>query len=72
MTHPLIVAALAAPKTHKVVTTFDDGSTLEHLTASEAQANNWATGERRKVGMRLIDRATGQALLRTCVEVVAL
>lgn len=62
MTHPLIAAALAAPKTHKAVTLYADGSAKEHLTSGLAQANNWATGERRKIGHDLIDRATGKTV----------
>jgi hypothetical protein len=70
MTHPLIAAALSAPKTHKVVTTYADGSTKGHLTAGVAQANNWAIGERRKVGRDLIDRATGKTVRVVSVEIV--
>lgn len=46
----LIAAGLAAAKTRKVITTYSDGTTREHLTATEAQARNWAVGERRKIG----------------------
>jgi hypothetical protein len=67
--HPLIAAALAKPFTHKVVTVFADGSIKEHQTRGEHEANNWAIGERRKVGMRLIDRETGEARLRVRVTV---
>lgn len=67
--HPLIAAALAAPKTHKVVTSYADGSTKEHLTASVSQANNWATGERRKIGRDLINRATGLTVRVISVDI---
>ena len=69
MTHPLIAKALAAPKTHKVITTYADGQTKEHLTASLAQANNWAIGERRKIGRELIDRSTGNSVRVVNIEV---
>jgi hypothetical protein len=42
MTHPLILAALAAPKTHKVVATHANGSTHTHETRNEASAINYA------------------------------
>ena len=42
MTHPLIAAALAMPKTHKVVVTYADGTTHEHATRNEASAQNYA------------------------------
>lgn len=50
MTHPLIAAALAAPKTHKVVTVYADGETREFLTRSERTANNHAILDRRNIG----------------------
>lgn len=42
MTHPLIAAALAMPKTHKVVATFADGTVHTHETRNEASARNYA------------------------------
>jgi hypothetical protein len=71
-THPLISAALAAPKTHKVVTTFADGRTREQETHSAASAENHAIGERRKIGRDLIDRVTGKTVRVVSVEVVAM
>lgn len=71
-THPLIAAALAAPKTHKVITTYVDGSVKEHLTRSAATAENWAIGERRKIDRSLIDRTTGKTVQVVSVEIVAL
>lgn len=62
MTHPLIAAALAAPKTHKVVTLFADGRAREFETRSLASAETYAVGERRKVGRDLIDRETGKTV----------
>jgi hypothetical protein len=52
----LIDAALAAPKTHCVVTLYADGSVKRHETRSQATAENFAVGERRKIGRNLIDR----------------
>lgn len=61
-TAALINAAAAMPKTHAVVTLYADGSTRRHETRSLATAENWATGERRKIGRTLINRATGKAV----------
>jgi len=58
MTHALIAAALAAPKTHVVVVTYADGRVRRFETRNEASAENHAVMERRKVGRDLIDRAT--------------
>jgi hypothetical protein len=55
----LIDAALAAPKTHCVVTLYADGSVRRHETRSQATAENFATGERRKIGRSLLSRDTG-------------
>lgn len=49
-----IAAALAAPKTHAVVTTFANGHTSRLETSGEAAAETFAVGERRKVGRDLI------------------
>jgi hypothetical protein len=72
MTHPLIAAALAAPKTHKVVTLFADGRVREFKTRNLASAETHATGERRKVGRDLIDRVTGKTvhILHVAVEAI--
>jgi hypothetical protein len=59
MTSQLIAAALAAPKTHVCVTLYADGSVKRHETRSQATAENFATGERRKIGRSLISRDTG-------------
>jgi len=69
MTHPLILAALAAPKTHRVLTTFADGSTRQFDTRSAASADNFAIGERRKVGRDLINRETGATVRVVSVSV---
>jgi hypothetical protein len=72
MSIALIAAQLAKPITHTVITTYADGSTKEHQARGEREAANWATGERRLIGARLIDRATGEARLRVSVEVKAI
>lgn len=71
MTTPnaLIAAALAAPKTHKVVTAYADGSTKEHLTRSEQTAEMFAIGERRKIGRDLINPMTGETVCVVSVTV---
>lgn len=69
MTHPLIAAALVAPMTHKVVTTYDDGRTKEHQTRNLAAAKNWAIGERRKIGRCLIDRDLNATVRVVGVEI---
>lgn len=58
----LIQAALNDPKTHAVVTLYAGGASKRHETRSLAAAQNYATGERRKIGRQLIDRATGRAV----------
>lgn len=61
-TNPLIAAALAAPKTHAVVTTYADGKVRRFETRNEPSAENHAVGERSKVGRNLIDRDTGKTV----------
>lgn len=57
-----IAAALAAPLTHRVVTTYEGGAKRTHETRSMATAENYAVGERRKIGLDLIDRETGKTV----------
>ncbi len=52
----LISKASAAPMTHVVITTYADGRANRHETRSAATAENWAVGERRKIGRDLISR----------------
>lgn len=56
----LIAANLAKPMTHVVVTTYANGTAKRHETRSAAQAENYAIGERRKIGRALLDRVTGE------------
>ncbi len=67
--HPLIAAALAAPKTHRVVTSYNDGSTKIFDTRSLASAETHAHGLRRKIGRNLIDRMTRAIVVVTSVEI---
>lgn len=69
MTHPLIAAALAAPKTHKVVTTYADGRVREFETRSLQTAENHAVLDRSKIGRDLISRETGKTVRIVSVDV---
>lgn len=60
--HPLIAAALAAPKTHECVTVFASGVERVFQTRSQASAETHAIGERRKIGRDLIRRETGETV----------
>lgn len=66
----LIAAQMAKLITHHVVTTYADGETLTHPVRSEGAAENWAIGERRKIGRNLIRRATGETVRVVSVEIV--
>lgn len=68
--HPLISAQLAKPITHNVVTTFADGSTRIHGARSEGAAENYATGERRKIGRALLSRETGETVQVVSVDIL--
>lgn len=68
----LINAALAAPKTHAVLTIYENGKVRRHETRSAATAENYAVGERRKIGRNLIDRETGATVRVAAVDVVAI
>lgn len=67
-----IAAALAAPKTHAVVTEYACGKVRRHETRNAAAAENFAVGERRKIGRDLICRETGKTVRVVKVSVVAL
>jgi len=69
MTHPLIAAALAMPKTHKVVTTYADGRVRTFETRSEQTAENHAVLDRRNIGRDLISRDTGKTVRIVSVTV---
>lgn len=64
-----INAALAMPLTHTVVTVYADGSERRHGTRSMATAENFAVGERRKIGRDLTNRETGATVRVVAVRV---
>lgn len=68
----LIAKRLAAPKQFRVVTLYASGVVKTHDTETIGQAENWATGERHKIGRDLIDRMTGEKVRVVSVEIVAL
>lgn len=55
----LIATAAAKPATHVVETHYSCGRVRRHETRSIGAAENYAAGERQKIGRALIDRATG-------------
>lgn len=64
-----LLAALAAPKTHKVETTYASGIVKRFDTRNAASAEMHAIGERRKIGRDLIDRMTGEIVRVVSVTV---
>ena len=68
----LIDRELAKPMTHVVLTTYADGRIHRFEARSVDAAGNYATGDRRKIGRKLIDRATGNTVEVVGVEVVAI
>jgi hypothetical protein len=68
----LIARRLAAPKQFEVVTLFADGTSRSYQTETRGQAENYATGERRKVGRDLINRETNATVRVVDVYVAAL
>lgn len=70
-TAALIKAALDAPKTHVVVTTFSDGRQRRHETRNAASAKTHADFvERPKIGRDLIDRETGEIVRVVSVKIL--
>lgn len=72
MTNALINQMMAMPKTHKVVTTYDNGTVKVHETRGLSSAKNWAIGESRKIGRALVDRNTMNVVRVVSVEIVAI
>lgn len=70
--HDMISNHLAKPMTHRVDTTYSNGNVRSHETRSAEAAENYARGERRKIGRDLINRETGKTVRVTEVNVVAL
>jgi hypothetical protein len=65
-------AQLAKPLTHRVTTRYQSGVVKTHDTRSLAAAENYATGERRKVDRDLIDRTTGATVRVVAVTITVL
>ena len=68
----LIARAQAMPMTHRVTTTYADGATKIHDVRSQGAAENFATGERRKIGRPLISRDPGSEVMVVSVVIYAL
>lgn len=64
-----IAAAFAQPLTHRVSTVYASGLVKTHDVRSLGAANNWAIGERRKIGRKLLDRTTGETVEVVAVEI---
>jgi hypothetical protein len=71
-TASLIARMQARPNRLRVQTTFVDGSTRHHDVATMGQAENYATGERRKIGRDLINRETGATVRVVSVDILPL
>lgn len=68
----LIAASLALPMTHRVTTVYASGAVKIHDVRNLGAANNWAIGERRKIGRKLVDRVTGETVQVVSVKIEAL
>jgi len=68
----LIARRLAATKQFEVVTLFADGTSRKFETETRGQAENYAVGEKRKVGKVLKNRDTGAEVRVIDVYVAAL
>jgi hypothetical protein len=68
----LISTHLARPMTHRVTTVYECGKVRTFDVRSLAQAENHATGERRKIGKSLIDRMTGATVRVIAVTIDAI
>lgn len=67
-----LATQLARPLTHRVTITYQDGKQRTHDTRSESAAQNYATGERRKIGRDLINRETGERVRVVSVTISAI
>jgi hypothetical protein len=67
-----IAAAFAQPLTHRVSTVYASGVVKTHDVRGLGAANNWAIGERRKIGRKLINRVTGETVEVVDVTIDAL
>lgn len=64
-----IISQLAKSMTHRVTTYFEGGRIYRHDVRSAAAAENWAIGERRKIGKTLCNRETGDEVKVIAVTV---
>jgi len=71
-TEAFLQAQLARPLTHRVTTRYASGVVKTHDTRSESAAENYATGERRKLERNLIDRDTGDVVRVESVTISAI
>lgn len=67
-----IATRLAAPKHFRITTTYASGVAKTREVETKGQAENWATGERRKIGRDLIDRMTGKTVRVVSVTIDAI
>jgi hypothetical protein len=67
-----LAAQLGRPLTHRVTVSYADGKVRHHDVRSIGAAENYATGERRKIGRNLIDRVTLAKVRVVSVEIIAL
>ena len=67
-----IASKQAATKKFAVVTTYADGQTRQMQTATVGQAENYAHGQRAKIGRDLINRDTGETVRVVGVTVSAI
>jgi hypothetical protein len=61
-TEAFLQSHLAKPFSHCVTTLYANGTSKTHSTRSLAAAENFAKGQRQKLGRDLIDRATGESV----------
>ena len=71
-TAEFIAMHLARPMTHVVVTRFADGATRRHEVRSIGAAENYAVGEKRKIGRDLLNRETGALVRVVAVDIESL
>lgn len=57
------------PRTWRVTTHYDDGSESHYDARNRAAAENFAIGQRRKIGRALISRETGKPRTATSVTI---
>lgn len=62
-------ALAAQPRNWRVTTHYAGGASKSYAAVNEAGANNYAIGERRKIGRYLISRETGERVLVTGVTI---